>query len=70
MKITLTQLIKQYHNKLNYLGTRYDHKHKQYIEIENDDFAKCLVAHYDNLRLFRTTAQFAPEIHSYFITLK
>lgn len=70
MKISLSQVVKKYHNKLNYLGTSYSHKHKQFIQIENEDFAKTLIMHYDNLKLIRTTSQFAPETHKYFITLK
>lgn len=70
MKITLNELIKKYYDKLNYLGTSYNHKHKQFIQIENEDFAMTLLMHYDNLKLVRTTSQFAPEIHKYFITLK
>lgn len=70
MKISLSKLIEKYYSQLNYLGTSYNHKHKQFIQIENEDFAKTLIMHYDNLKLIRTTSQFAPEIHKYFITLK
>lgn len=70
MNISLNNLIKKYYDKLNYLGTRYNSKHKQFIQIENEDFAKTLIMHYDNIKLIRTTSQFAPEIHKYFITLK
>lgn len=70
MKISLNKLIEKYHDKLNYLGTSYNKNHKQFIQIENEDFAICLLMHYDNLRLIRTTSKYAPEIHKYFITLK
>jgi hypothetical protein len=70
MKMSLNKLIEKYHDKLNYLGTSYNNKHKQFVQIENEDFAKTLIMHYDNLKLIRTTSQFAPEIHKYFITLK
>lgn len=70
MKITLSKLIEKYYDKLDYQGTSYSNKHKQFIQIGNEDFAKTLIMHYDNLKLVRTTSQFAPEIHKYFITLK
>ena len=70
MKISLSKLIEKYHDKLNYLGTSYNSKNKQFVQIENEDFAKTLIIHYDNIKLIRTTSQFAPEIHKYFITLK
>lgn len=69
MKISLNTLIKKYHDKLNYLGTSYNKNHKQFIQIENEEFAKTLIMHYNNLKLIRTTNQYAPEIHKYFITL-
>lgn len=70
MKISLNKLIEEYYTELNYLGTRYSRKHKQFIQIENERFAMTLLTHYDNLKLIRTTSQFAPETHKYFITLK
>lgn len=70
MKTTLNNLIEKYHDKLDYLGTRYNSKHKQFIQVGNEDFAMTLLMHYDNLKLVRTTSQFAPEIHKYFLTLQ
>ena len=70
MKISLGKLITNYYDKLNYLGTSYSKNHKQFIQVGNEDFAKTLVMHYDNLKLIRTTCEYAPEIHKYFITLK
>ena len=70
MRISLNQVVEKYYDKLNYLGTRYNAKHKQFIQVENGDFAETLIMHYDNLKLIRTTSQYAPEIHKYFITLK
>ena len=69
MKISLNKLIEKYYDKLDYLGTQYNHNHKQFIQIGNEDFAKTLIMHYDNLKLIRTTSQFAPELHKYYITL-
>lgn len=69
-KITLSKLIKKYYNELDYLGTQYNYKHKQFIQVNNKEFARILTKCYSNLKLIRTTSQFAPEIHKYFITLK
>ena len=69
MKISLGKLIANYYDKLNYLGTSYNKNHKQFIRVGNEEFAKTLVMHYDNLKLIRTTCEYAPELHKYFITL-
>lgn len=68
--ITLSKLIAKYYDKIDYLGTAYSHKHKQFIQVGNKNYARALTKCYDNLKLTRTTSQFAPEIHKYFITLK
>lgn len=67
--ITLSKLIAKYYDKINYLGTTYSHK-KQFIQVGNKDYTRALTKCYDNLKLIRTTSQFAPELHKYFITLK
>lgn len=70
MRITLNKLIKKYYKELNYLGTSLGKKNKQYLRIENKDFAKTLIEKYNNLNLIYTYAENAPELHKYFITLK
>lgn len=70
MTITLSKLIEKYYDELGYLGTQYNYKHKQFIQVNNEKFARTLTKCYSNLKLIRTTSQFAPEMHKYFITLK
>lgn len=70
MAISLKQVIEKYYDKLDYLGTSYNKKHKQFIQVGNEDFAITLVMHHPNLKLIRTTSEYAPELHKYFLTLK
>lgn len=70
MRISLNKLIEKYHEKLGYLGTSYSKSHKQFIQVQNLDFAESLIFHYDNLKLIRTRSEYAPEIKRIFITLK
>ena len=70
MKISLDNLIKEYGDKLGYLGTSYGKHNKQYLQVKNLDFAITLVFHYNNIKVVKAQSEFAPEIKKTFITLK
>lgn len=70
MRISLNKIIEKYHDKLGYICTIYGKNNKQFLQVENEDFAQSLIFHYDNLKLIRTKAQYAPEITKLFITIR
>ena len=72
MRISLNNLIQQYYKQLNYLGTSYSKKHKQFIQVGNFEFAQAIIMHYDNLKMVYTISQYTPEIKKsiYYIEIR
>ena len=70
MKISLNNLIQQYYKQLDYLGTSYNKKHKQFIQVGNFEFAQAIIMRYDNLKMVYARSQYTPEIKKAYITLK
>ena len=70
MRISLNKLIQQYYKQLDYLGTSYSKKHKQFIQVGNFEFAQAIIMRYDNLKMVYARSQCAPEIKKAYITLK